>query len=160
MKMSLPLVFLPALLVLLPHQAHAAETPEAVIQLVEAYQGGYLEVVAVSCYQIFSSTGLIANAFADGGLEGPAALDQLSHNSLLHSACYTTLVRIQQLTPIEDSVARAEIQRLAEILELEDTMLRTLADVFSYPDDAAAAKVEKARRAVADALDTYAEGSS
>jgi hypothetical protein len=145
------------LMLAVPCTSRAADPDsERLVQLVEAYQSGYLQVTAVSCYQIFSSTGLIANAFAAGSIDGPAALQQLAENSLLHSVCYTTLLDIQNLTPVSDKTARAEIDRLARLLVLEDEVLTALSDVFAYPDDAKAAKVEQARARVAKELDAYA----
>ena len=129
--------------------------PPDMIALAEAYQTGYLQVVAVSCFQLYSSSGIIAADFAKGNIDAVTALDALDQNSLLHSVCYTTLTAIQQLTPPADSIALAEIARLLELLTAEDELLSALADVVTDPTEEKAAAVETARAKVEQTLDSY-----
>jgi hypothetical protein len=129
--------------------------PPDMIALAEAYQTGYLQVVAISCFQLYSSTGIIATDFAQGNIQAGTALDALDQNSLLHSACYTTLTAIQQLTPAADTIALAEIGRLLGLLEAEDELLSGLADVIADPTEEHAEAVEAARAKVEQTLDSY-----
>jgi hypothetical protein len=85
---------------------------EAFLDLISAYQSGYLQVVAVSCYQLYAGAGLVEGAFRAGHIDGPTALDILGQNSLLHSVCYSSLQDIQSLTPAGDTVARGEMNKL------------------------------------------------
>jgi hypothetical protein len=139
-----------------PQPGRAEMEPEQFLRLAESYQSGYLRVVAVSCYQIYSSTGVIATAFSEGHIDGPQAMEALGDNGLLHSVCYSTLLDVQQNTPEEDKASRREIAKLAELLVLEDNLLRSLSDVFSYPGAEAEKKVEAARRKVEQKLDALA----
>lgn len=129
---------------------------EAFLDLVSAYQSGYLQVVAVSCYQLYAGAGLVEGAFRAGHIDGPTALDILGQNSLLHSVCYTTLVDIQALTPMEDRVAQTEINRLGLLLETENQLLIALSDFFAQPTEANGQKVDAARAGVEQTLDQYA----
>jgi len=129
--------------------------PPDMIALAEAYQTGYLQVVAISCFQLYSSSGIIATDFAKGNIDAATALDALDQNSLLHSVCYTTLTTIQELTPAADSIALAEIARLLGLLTAEDELLSSLADVITDPTDEQAAAVEAARAKVEQTLDSY-----
>jgi hypothetical protein len=133
--------------------------PPDMIALAEAYQTGYLQVVAISCFQLYSSSGIIATDFAKGNIDAATALNALDQNSLLHSVCYTTLTAIQELTPPADSLAQAEIARLLGLLTAEDELLSGLADVITDPTNENAAAVETARAAVEQSLDSYMQNA-
>lgn len=143
-----------------PGWAKAPEAPaaEQLLQLFEAYQGGYLQVVAVACFQLYYSTGIIATDVANSSIDGETALYALQKNSLLNSTCVTTLAQIFELTPEADTSARGELKRLWDILILEDTLSRALADSLGSDDPALVAAVDKARADVEQALEAYTAG--
>lgn len=129
--------------------------PEQFLALAEAYQSGLLQVAAVACLQLYSSSGIIATDFARGNIDAPTALYALDQNSLLHSACYTALAEVQALTPASDEVALYELGRLLGLLTTEEALLSALADVFGEPTAEHEAAAEAARAEVEAALDVY-----
>jgi hypothetical protein len=148
------------------HPAPAADTPapkpppaatdaSSMLDLFEAYQGGYMQVVSVCCFQLYYSTGVIATDFNKSYIDADTATFALQKNSLLHSVCITTIKDVFDKTPADDTVARAELKRLWDILISEDALLRALADALASPSAGAQAKVDPARQAVEKLLDQY-----
>ncbi len=117
-----------------------------------------MQVVAVACYQLYYSTGIIATDFSAGHIDAETAAFALQKNSLLHSVCVTTLKDIFDKTPADDTLARQELKRLWDILITEDALLRALSDALGQPSDEAQAAVDTARQAAADALAAYTQG--
>jgi hypothetical protein len=138
-----------------PPAAQPASDPLA---LFEAYQGGYLQVVAVACFQLYYSAGIIATDFTKNHIDADTATFALQKNSLLQSVCITTIKDIFDKTPADDTVARAEIKRLWDILISEDALLRALADALASNSADSQAKVETARQGVEKLLDQYTAG--
>ena len=135
--------------------AAPAAGPGDILALAEAYQSGYLQVVAIACFQLYSMTGIIATDFQAGNVDAPKALNALDQNALLHSACYTSLRNVQQLTPADDPVARQEMGQLASILEAEDALLKAVEEAISQPSKTGNAAMETARGQVEAALRSY-----
>ena len=133
---------------------------EVLVELARAYQTGYLEVVALSCFQIYASTGVIATDFSNGFISPDTALNALDKNRLLHSSCYTSLQTIIELTPPGDELTNSELNRLMSLIVAEDVLLTAVAEVFSEPTDANAAAVETARAQVEELLDSYTQGET
>lgn len=125
------------------------------LDLFAAYQGGYLQVVAVACFQLYYSTGVIATDFTKSHIDADTATFALQKNSLLHSVCITTIKDIFDKTPADDTVARTELKRLWDILVSEDALLRALADALASQAGDSQAKVDAARKGVEKLLDQY-----
>lgn len=125
------------------------------LDLFAAYQGGYMQVVAVACFQLYYSTGIIATDFAKNHIDADTATFALQKNSLLHSVCITTIKDIFDKTPADDTVARTELKRLWDILISEDALLNALADALASQAGDGQAKVEAARHDVEKLLDQY-----
>ncbi len=153
-KMFVSLAVLGLLLCQAPAGARADNADDA-LELFAAYQVGYLQVVAHSCFQLYSSTGIIATDFAEGHINADTALYALEHNLLMHSVCVTTLIEIKSLTPEADAVAHAEFDRLGSILDAEGQLLSDLEDVILHPNDENTARVESSRAALELLLDEY-----
>jgi len=130
----------------------AQTTEDDFLKLAEAYQGGYLQLLAASAAQVYSTAGIVGTAFSKGQLDGPTAADQLSDTQVLHSVCYSTLLDIQQATPKDDAASSAQIGQLAAVFVAENQLLLALGDVFSNPSDTNAKRVETARAGVQKAL--------
>ena len=128
---------------------------QELLTLAEAYQANYLEVVAICCYQLYATTGIVATDYANGYIDAEAALSALDGNSLLQSSCQSTLSEIIELTPDDDEVLHAEAGRLLAIIEAEGRLLNTLRDVCVNPDDANVALTEAARQEVEQLLNEY-----
>lgn len=128
---------------------------EDLLDLATAYQSSYFQMVAVSCFQLYSSTGIIATDFANGFIDTSTALSALDQNGLLLSVGLTTLTDLQALTPDDDKVARAEIAGLLAILTAEEQLLSALGEVCTAPTEANSAQVEAQRNRVEAALDAY-----
>jgi hypothetical protein len=141
-----------------PDEQAAKQQFDAMLELFDAYQGGYLQVVAVACFQLYYSTGIIATDFSAGNIDAETAAFALQKNSLLHSVCVTTIQDIFDKTPADDSVARQELKRLWDILITEDALLRALTDATGQPGAEAQAAVDTARQAVSAALEAYTKG--
>jgi hypothetical protein len=144
--------------------AHAAEPAKApgnkVVDLVQAYQSGYLEVVAISCFQLYSATGIVAVDFIGGKIDGQTAIGALEQSRLLHSACTSTLDEIIALTPEGDKVITNELGLLQRMLAAEGTLFNVLSDYYSQPTDANFDLVQKALADVEQLLEAYTSGSS
>jgi hypothetical protein len=125
------------------------------LELAEAYQVGYMQVVACCCYQLYVSTGIIATDFANGYIDGETALAAIDENSLLHSVCHATLIDIQSLTPADDVIAQRELGRLLTVLTSEQQLLEAIRAVMETPTDENAAAVESARKRVEQVIDEY-----
>ena len=136
-------------------QGELAEAGDDPLDLIEAYQSGYFQVVAVSCFQLYASTGIIDSNYNGGFIDGETALLALEQNSLLHSVCVTTLARIEELTPADDELAQDEIGRLLAVLGAEGELIRALRDAFTEPSEENDARVEAALSAVEEALESY-----
>ncbi|MBN2082095.1 hypothetical protein JW859_07795 [bacterium] len=132
----------------------------ALVELASTYQSGFLEVVALSCFQIYASTGIIATDFSNGFISADTALNALDKNRLLHSSCYTSLQAVIELTPPGNELTTSELNRLMALIEAEDELLVAVATVFAEPTDANAAVVETARARVEKMLDTYTQGEN
>jgi len=157
LALCLAILFLAA-----PLTADAQETltpPEQQIEeliiLAGTYQSCYFNIVAVSCFQLYSSTGIIATDFAQGNIDAVTALGALDHNSLLLTACLTTLGQVREVTPADDHEVRTEIDRLAAILQAQLELVNALTEVCYEPTDRAEATVEACRVKVEAALDAY-----
>ena len=142
-----------------PEEQAAKQQFDAMLTLFEAYQGGYMQVIAVACFQLYYSTGIIATDLSNGYIDADTAAFALQKNSLLHSVCLTTLKDIFDKTPADDTVARQELKRLWDILITEDALLRALGDALGKPSTEAQAAVDQARQAAADALAAYTQGT-
>jgi hypothetical protein len=158
----LVLALITSLLLALPVRAQESLAPPEqqlaeLLELAEAYQSGYFEVVALCCYQLYASTGVIATDFANGYIGTEVALEALDENSLLHSACVTTLLQIDGLTPEGDTAARGEIRLLLSLLTAEGELLDAVRQTFIAPTEENAARAELARQQVARALTDYTE---
>ena len=127
--------------------------------LFEAYQVGYLQVVAISCFQLYSSAGIIATDLSDGHIDGVTALYALEQNRLLLSACMTTLDSIASLTPVTDEAATAELLRLSGLLSAIGELYSALDDVCLEPTETNAANVEAERVEVEALFDEYVGNS-
>lgn len=138
-----------------PEEQAARQQFDAMLALFDAYQGGYLQVVAVSCFQLYYSTGIIATDFSQGHIDAGTATFALEKNALLHSACLTTVKDIFDKTPADDTLARLELKRLWDILLAEDALLRALGDALGKPGAETQAAVDNARQAVSDLLEAY-----
>lgn len=125
------------------------------LELAEAYQVGYMQVVACCCYQLYVSTGIIATDFANGYIDGETALAALDENSLLHSVCHVTLLDIQNLTPADDVIAHRELGKLLTVLASEQQLLAAIRAVMETPTDENASAVDSARQRVEQAIDGY-----
>ena len=136
--------------------AQAAPSPQNALELAAAYQSGYLQVVAVSCFQLYSSTGIIQTDLESGIISPATALTALEHNSLLHSVCMTTLSDIRELTPVTDTVGITELDRLLALLTAEGDLLRALQDFCLSQTEATYTAVCRAQEQVEEALTEYA----
>lgn len=125
------------------------------IALAGAYQSGYLQVVAVSCFQLYISAGIIQSDLLNGVISPAIALDSLEYNSLMQSVCATTLEEIRSLTPAEDPAGLAELDRLISINTAEGELLRALQDFCTNTSDTTYAAVVDAQHNVEAALDDY-----
>jgi hypothetical protein len=138
-----------------PVQAQEAE-PADPLALFEAYQVGFLQVVAVSCYQVYSSVGIVATDYSNGYINEETAGFALSESALLLGACSASVLEISQLTPEGDEAALAELDRLAGLLVALNELVSELDQLLDSPDDEQAAAVEDARARVEQLLDAYA----
>lgn len=144
------------LLVFCPAQAQDDQEPQSdPLALFEAYQVGFLQVVAVSCYQIYSATGIVATDYANGYIDEDTARFALDQNALLLSTCSANLIEVGKLTPADDETASAELDRLGGLLDALNQLISALDDLLDNPDDAQAAVVEQARSNVEQLLDQY-----
>ena len=151
-------VGLPALAQDDPADASPAAPPDAMaefLDLASAYQSGYFQVVAVSCFQLYSSAGIIATDFENGYIDSAVALEAVTQASLLHSVCTTTLITIGELTPPEDTVAHAEIEGLLAVLSAEGLLISTLTDLFGELTAENAAAVAAAKQIVDQEMERY-----
>ena len=133
----------------------AEQQLQELLDLAEAYQTGYLQVVAVCCYQLYSTCGIVAADYTGGYIDTETALFALDESGLLHSVCTSTLGTIRAVTPAGDTVALDEIGRLEAMLNAEGALLGALRDVIAEPTEERAAAVETARLEVVKALDAY-----
>jgi len=140
-----------------PAAARAEVTPDQFLKLAEAYQGGYLQLLAASALQVYSTAGLVATEFSSGKRSGVDAADALADTSLLHCVAYSTLLEVQKATPKEDAKANAQVGKLAAVLVAEQQLLSALQDVFSNPTDKNARRVQTAKENVGKLLDKLAE---
>lgn len=151
-------------LCMVPARAQESLTPpeqqwQQLLTLAEAYQTNYLEVVAICCYQLYATTGIVATDYANGYIDAEAALSALDGNSLLQSSCQSTLTEIIELTPDEDAVLHSEARRLLAIIEAEGELLSALREVCLNPDDSNVALTEAARQTVEQLLNDYTSPS-
>lgn len=128
---------------------------EELLTLAQAYQSNYLELVAICCYQLYASTGIIATDYSNGFINGETALFALDANRLLQSSCLTTLTEIVELTPLDDEVLHAEAGRLLAIIGAEGELLNALREVCLDPSEENTTVAEDARRQVERLLDEY-----
>lgn len=126
-----------------------------VLELAEAYQVGYMQVVACCCYQLYVSTGIIATDFSNGYIDAETAFAALDENSLLHGVCHTTLLDIQKVTPADDVITNRELGSLLTVLTAEQQLLEAIRAVMTTPTDENAAAVEYARQRAELAMDEY-----
>ena len=140
-----------------PQAGHAEVTPDQFVKLAEAYQSGYLQLLAASALQVYSTAGIVATEFSAGKRSGLDAADALADTTLLHSVAYSTLLEVQKSTPKDDAKAAGHIGKLAAVLVAEQQLLGALQDVFSNPTDKNAQRVQTARESVSKLLDKLAE---
>lgn len=133
----------------------AEQQLQELLDLAEAYQTGYLQVVAVCCYQLYSTCGIVAADYTSGYIDAETALFALDESGLLHSVCTSTLSSIRAVTPAGDTVALDELDRLETMLDAEGALLSALRDVIDEPTEQRIAAVETARLKVVEALDAY-----
>jgi len=129
---------------------------ENILALFEAYQVGFLQVVAISCYQVYSSTGIIATDYANGYIDEDTAGFALSQNALLLSACSSNVLEVSRLTAAEDTTTHAELDRIEDLLAALNQLVTALDELLDNPEDAQAQAVEDARAEVERLLDSYA----
>lgn len=127
----------------------------SIVELAGAYQGGYLQVVSICGFQLYNTLGIIHSDLVNGVIDPPTALSSLEYNSLLQSACHTSLEDIRALTPVQDTMALAELEALQGIMTAEGELIRALIDFASEPSDAHYAAADSARRQVETLLDAY-----
>ena len=130
--------------------------PDAVA-LAGAYQSGYLQLAAVSAFQLYSSTGIIQGDLLSGSVSPKSALNALEHNSLLQSVCASTLGEIRSLTPPYDTEGLAELDRLISVNTAEGELLRALADFCLEPNEAEYQAVLAAQQQVEIQLEKYTQ---
>ncbi len=135
--------------------APPADPMPAGIALAGAYQSGYMQVVAISCFQLYISAGIIQTDLLNGVISPAVALNNLEYCSLLQSVCATTLEEVRALTPTEDPTGLAELDRLIAMNTAEGELLRTLQDFCANADDETYTAVVNAQQAVEAALDDY-----
>jgi len=143
------------LLICVPVFAQDEPAKSDPLALFEAYQVGFLQVVAVSCYQVYSSTGIVATDYANGYVDEDTARFALDQNALLLSACSANVIEVGKLTPAEDTAASAELDRLGELLDALSGLITALDELLDNPDDAQEQAVEDARSRVEQLLDSY-----
>lgn len=133
-----------------------ADEREDALELFTAYQQGYLDVVAVSCFQLYSSSGVVTTDYLNDYIDADTALEALDHNRLLLSVCITTLERIRGKTPVDDIEAHREFNRLGTML----TALRSYLDASSRfmlePTQDAADAADVAQFALDQAMEEFA----
>lgn len=157
---SLPSILIALLLAISPAAAVAQEAGDSgPLALFEAYQVGFLQVVAVSCYQVYSATGIVATDYANGYIDEQTASFALSESALLLGACSASVLEVSRLTPAEDAAALAELDRLGELLAALNELVSSLDQLLDNPEDEQAAAVEDARATVEQLLDAYADSS-
>jgi hypothetical protein len=142
-----------AFILALPSQPRAEMGPEEFLKLAQSYQSGYLQLLAVSAVEVYSTSGLIGTAFSKGQMSGPEAAEALTDTRMLHSVSYSTLLDVQKNTPAEDKDAARRVGQLAAALLAEQQLLDALGDVFSNPTSGNAKRVESARSEVDRQLD-------
>lgn len=151
-------VFCALLFCLQPVVAQNRDSKRA-LDLFAAYQGGYFQVVAVSCFQLYSSSGIITSDFEVGVIDGGLAQSALERSRLLLSVCTTSLENIRTTTPIDDQAAQAEIGRLGHLLSKLVIMFDALDDKFIYPSDENSALADKALAELDYAMEQYTDPS-
>jgi hypothetical protein len=128
------------------------------LALCEAYQVGFLQVVAVCCYQAYSSVGIVATDYANGYIDEDTARFALSENALLLGACSAGVLEVIRLTPDEDQAALSELGRLEELLGALNQLVSELDLLLDNPDAEREQAVEDARSTVEQLLEDYAAG--
>lgn len=141
----------------LTEPASAEVSPEQFLKLVDAYQGGYLDLLSASALQVYSTAGLVAMEFSAGKRSGVDSADALADTALLHSVAYSSLLEVQKATPKDDAKAQAEIGKLAAVLVAEQQLLTALNDAFSNPTQKNAQRVQTAQENVDKLLDKLAK---
>lgn len=138
-------------------QSQPAPPPEAsaALALFEAYQSGYLQLAALSCFQLYSSTGVIVGDFDRGSIDRGLAMEALEHNLLLYSACQSTLEAVTACTPQQDQAALAELARLKRILDAEGVLFKVLQEYFGEQGEENTKAAEAALAALEKELDQY-----
>ncbi len=152
MKTAFTAAIAALLLMALPTHASATISSGQFLELADAYQNGYLQLLAASTLQIYSTAGLVGTAFRQGEMDGPGAADALSDITLLHGVCYATLLEVQKTTPHDDKVSANELGKLAAVLVEQQHLLLALQDVFSNPTDSNAERVQTAKENVSKLL--------
>lgn len=128
------------------------------LALCEAYQSGFLQVVAVCCYQVYSAVGIVATDYANGYIDEDTARFALSENALLLGACTAGVLEVIRLTPEQDHAALGELGRLEELLGALNRLVSELDLLLDDPDAEREQAVEDARSAAERLLDNYAAG--
>jgi hypothetical protein len=158
MKIKYWLILGASLLLLAAPAAGSAEvTPDQFVALAESYQSGYLQLLAASALQVYSTAGIVATEFSSGKRSGVDSADALADTTLLHSVAYSTLLEVQKATPKDDAKSQAQIGKLAAVLVGEQQLLGALTDVFSNPTEKNAQRVQTAKESVGKLLDKLGE---
>ena len=135
------------------------DNADRALELFAAYQGGYFQVVAVSCFQLYSSIGIIDSDFEVGVIDGELAQSVLERSRLLHSVCTTSLETIRTATPKDDKAAFTEIERLGNLLYRLANLFDALDEKFLNPTEESFAVAKKALAELDFAMEQYT-GSS
>jgi hypothetical protein len=128
--------------------------------LAETYQSSYFQVVAIACFQLYSSTGIIATDFDNGFIDAQTALNALDQSTLLHSVCSTTLLDIGELTPEGDRSAHEQIEGLLAVLSAEGLLISSLGDHIAAPGEENARLVSEAQLLLEQELERYMAGEA
>ena len=138
-----------------PAAAQENQLEGRVFQLADAYQLGYLKLVTVSAYSVYSTSGIVFTDFVNGVIDGGEAINAMEQIALLQSVSYTTIVEIEELTPESDTGGLDEIGRVRTLLERENGLLSALLDLFADGGEDELVLVQEQLGLVEQALDDY-----
>jgi hypothetical protein len=133
-----------------------AQDGEAALALFEAYQSGYLQLAAVSCFQLYAASGVVTTDFLNGFIDAGTATQALDHNRLLLSTGITTLENIRAKTPEEDLAAHAEFGRLSAMFAALQRYMDAVEDFVMDPTEPSADAADAAQAALDRAMEEFA----
>ena len=140
-------------------QVDQAQAVQGALELFAAYQSGYFQVVAVSCFQLYSTSGIIASDFEAGVVDGVLAQQALERSRLLLSVCTTSLAQIKVATPLGDTAAHDELLRLAHLLDKLVGLFDAMDNKFIYPSEENLSRADKALAELDYAMEQYTSPS-